>query len=106
MSSQTKTVSHTPGPLTIRRAPQNLYIEDAQYTVVATVFIPHLDPGEAEANAILFTAAPALLEALKETLRALESHLDESCRDHNIKHRDQLCPCNQNEVVRARTAIR
>ena len=46
-----------------------------------------------------------LLSSLKETLRALESHLDESCRDHNLKHRDDLCPCNQNEVKRAKDVI-
>lgn len=47
----------------------------------------------------------ALAEALRETLRALEAHLDESCRDHSLKHRDDLCPCNQNEVTRARAAL-
>jgi hypothetical protein len=59
-----------------------------------------------KANARLIAAAPDMLEALIETLRALEAHLDESCRDHNLKHRDILCPCNQNEVVRAKAAIR
>jgi hypothetical protein len=46
-----------------------------------------------------------LVGALEETLRALESHLDESCRDHSLGHRDELCPCNTNEVVRARAAL-
>ncbi len=57
------------------------------------------------ANSRLLENAPALLDALKETLKALEAHLDESCRDRNLKHRDLLCPCNQQEVVRAKAAI-
>ena len=46
-----------------------------------------------------------LLKAAQDGLRALEAHLDESCRDHNLKHRDDLCPCNQNEVAALRAAI-
>lgn len=46
-----------------------------------------------------------LLQLLKETLQCLEAHLDESCRDHNIKHRDLLCPCNQTIVTKAKSAI-
>ena len=50
-------------------------------------------------------AVGELVEAAEKGLRALESHLDESCRDHNLKHRDQLCPCNQNEVKALRYAL-
>lgn len=63
------------------------------------------DEDERRGNARLIAAAPELLDALRETLRALESHLDESCRDHGLGHRDMLCSCNQHEVVRARAAI-
>lgn len=50
-------------------------------------------------------AAPSLLAALKATLQALESHLDADTLHANLKHRDQLCPCNENEVKMARAAI-
>lgn len=46
-----------------------------------------------------------LIVSLKEVLRALESHLDESCRDHNLKQREDLCPCQQNEVKRAKELL-
>ena len=46
-----------------------------------------------------------LLEVLKDTLRALEEHLDADTLHANLKHRDLLCPCNQNEVARAKAAI-
>lgn len=62
-------------------------------------------PVDSERISQLLAERWSLLQALKETLKALESHLDESCRDHNIKHRDALCPCNKGEVVRARAAI-
>jgi hypothetical protein len=50
-------------------------------------------------------AVADVVAALEETLRALEAHLDESVRDHSLKHRDTLCPCNRNEVARARAAL-
>jgi hypothetical protein len=41
-----------------------------------------------------------LVTALKDTLQALEAHLDAVCIDRNI-----LCPCSQNEVARARAIL-
>ena len=48
---------------------------------------------------------PELLAALEETLRALEAHLDEDTNHAGLKHRDVLCPCHSNEVLRAKRAI-
>jgi hypothetical protein len=56
------------------------------------------------ADARLIAAAPELLAALEETLRALEAHLDETSARTNIS-RAGICPCETNEVVRARAAI-
>ena len=103
--SETK---HTPGPW--RVAPRSDYPEHADINVDAgtrgyVALCGKAGDEEAEANARLIAAAPELLDALRETLRALESHLDESCRDHGLGHRDMLCSCNQHEVVRARAAI-
>jgi len=67
------------------------------------------DPAQARENEEFILRAcnchSALVESLEETLRALEAHLDESCRDHNIKHRDLLCSCNTHEVVRVKSII-
>jgi hypothetical protein len=46
-----------------------------------------------------------LHKSLEETLRALEAHLDEDTLHANLKHRDFVCPCNANEVARARGAL-
>jgi len=47
----------------------------------------------------------ALRAALRDTLRALEQHLDEACAAANVSHRDILCPCNTHEVPAARAAL-
>lgn len=59
----------------------------------------------AQANARLIAAAPELLAALRGTLQALEAHLDEETKRHGLKCRDELCPCNSDEVKKARAAI-
>lgn len=99
-------MKHTPGPWRIEDVESmQPYTEYDVYAGDHRVMHVHdIDDG-AEANARLIASAPELLEALTETLRALEAHLDEACRDHGVSHRDLLCPCNQNEVVRARAAI-
>ena len=61
-------------------------------------------PVERDSNVHLIASAPDLLASLKEVLRALESHIDDSCRSQNV-NRDVLCPCNQNEIKRARAII-
>lgn len=53
----------------------------------------------------LHAAAEEMRAALQETLRALEAHLDDDTRHANLKHRDLLCPCNENEVKRARALL-
>jgi len=53
----------------------------------------------------LIAERDALRAALIETLRSLEQHLDEATRDAGLGHRDMLCPCNENEVVRSRAAL-
>lgn len=46
-----------------------------------------------------------LVASLRETLRALETHLDDDTNAHGLKSRDILCPCNQNEVARAKAVL-
>jgi hypothetical protein len=60
---------------------------------------------ERREDARLFAAAPELAASLRETLRALESHLDDDTVHANLPHRDHLCPCNQNEVARAKALL-
>ena len=55
-------------------------------------------------HADLSAAAPELLASLTETLTVLEQHLDDECAIKKTT-RDQLCPCNQNEVARARALL-
>jgi|SRR5579864_6445341 len=104
--------SHTPGPweatkpaLSCEIHANKIHVASAFAKVPAGTSDRYILEPEAEANARLIAAAPELLEALKETLRALESHLNESTRDHNLGNVDLLCPCSQNEVVRAKAAI-
>ena len=92
------TTKFTPGPLEAARA--------AWRRIGRAKLNGDLDVFRAADNEMrLMASAPELLAALTETLRALESHLDESTRDHNLGHRYNLCPCNRNEVQRARAAI-
>lgn len=46
-----------------------------------------------------------LTEALRETLRSLEAHLQDEATEKNVTV-EQLCPCYQNEVVRARAILK
>ena len=66
----------------------------------------YADPEDCDTFARLCAAAPEMLVALKATLRALEAHLDSDTNHAGLKHRDMLCPCNQNEVAQARAIIR
>lgn len=56
------------------------------------------------ANAHLIALAPELLIRLKETLRALESHIESDSRRTNIS-REGICPCTLNEVKRAKELL-
>jgi hypothetical protein len=59
----------------------------------------HDAPGHArELNAIL-------LASLKETLLALEEHIEIERRSGRINHARQVCPCTENECLRAHLAI-
>lgn len=103
-------LNSTPGPWKLFRTQASaIDIGPDENHLVCRVFkLPSFSPWlpeHAEGNAALIAAAPALLAALEETLRALETHLDEACRDHNIKSRHLLCPCQDNEAHRARAAI-
>ncbi len=102
---------HTPGPWSIETDVSGIYVMTPGqgiaklYDVTPTQWIKDRLMSIGEANARLIAAAPELLEALEETLRALEVHLDDDTNHCGLKHRDLLCPCNQNEVVRARATI-
>jgi hypothetical protein len=95
--------SHTPGPWQVNSG----VVETASGIPIA-----YMDrnagngtlPVERDSNVHLIASAPDLLASLKEVLRALESHIDDSCRSQNV-NRDVLCPCNQNEIKRARAII-
>lgn len=45
-----------------------------------------------------------LLASLKETVQSLEAHLEDEAAEQKLSV-EQLCPCSQNEVVRAKAAI-
>lgn len=45
-----------------------------------------------------------LVRSLREVLQSLEAHLDDDAKRLNLE-RDEVCPCNQNEVARAKTLI-
>ena len=102
---------HTPGPWTVENGKRARgYMTAVMRDGFAIADVPCLrgdpyDDDEADANAHLIAAAPDLLAALQETLRALECHLDDDTKSHGLKSRDCLCPCNSNEVVRARAAL-
>lgn len=110
---------HTPGPW---RVDPRSYAEGARGHVVCNVelaFTTLAVRGEPDhlacpskvaldeighANARLVAAAPELLEALRETLRALEAHLTKEAQEAGVS-RYRLCPCMGDEVQRARAAI-
>ncbi len=65
-------------------------------------------PRQADANAAYIVQAcnnyPATLEALRDVLRALESHLNEIAKDTGVSIR-KICPCHDNEVAKARAVL-
>ena len=70
--------------------------------------LPNLPESNADTLAEIIdkeTYASELLYSLRETVRALEAHLAESTRDHNLGNVDLLCPCSTNEVARAKALI-
>lgn len=92
----------TPGPWTLRP------FDDAQVCILGDSppgLLCTVTGKRREANAKLIAHAPAMLEALEKTLRALESHLDSATRDAELSHRGLLCPCHDNEVKRARALL-
>lgn len=60
--------------------------------------------GDAKADQLLVQAAPDLLAALRETLMALQAHIEQERKTHR-RPASELCPCETNEVARARLAI-
>ena len=99
--------THTPGPWEAGhyRGTPTVFWGRGNKTVPIATCHDVASEGDPDANARLIASAPELLETLKETLRSLEEHLDGDTLHANLKHRDLLCPCNQNEVVRAKAAI-
>ena len=63
-------------------------------------------PVERDSNAHLIACAPELLASVRELTLALEAHLRESTRDHNLGNIDLLCPCSQNELARAKELLK
>ena len=63
---------HTPGPWTIYEPEKDItaYDEAADRTVTVAIISDDAEP-ERAANAALISAAPAMLEALRETMAAL-----------------------------------
>ena len=82
-------------------------VSEARITIVHSLAMTAL----ADLRALLARVAEleddnkALRAALRDTLRALEQHLDEACAAANVSHRDILCPCNTHEVPAARAAL-
>lgn len=63
---------HTPGPFVARDYRDGeLRVETAGGMLLARVQMTGIEPEQREANALLFAAAPDLLEAIKECRRAL-----------------------------------
>lgn len=46
----------------------------------------------------------SLLAILRSTLQALEAHLEDSAKEHGLSVHE-LCPCYENEVQQAKTAL-
>lgn len=63
-----------------------------------------LDKTEQQDNINAISKLPELVETLKNTLRALEIHLDIGSNRKNIS-RAELCPCETNEVAQARAIL-
>jgi hypothetical protein len=102
----------TPNPWRVTPIP---YVEtvDGGSVTVYTICGPNLT-GEPvvlahvydrEDNARLMAEAHELVASLRETLRALEQHLDDDTAHAGLSHRDHCCPCNQNEVARAKALL-
>jgi hypothetical protein len=77
---------------------------------MAWLFEIILDPSDKDAaprvvNRQMDDLTRDLIRSLTETLRSLEIHLDDDTHLCNLKHRDLLCPCNQQEVARAKAVL-
>lgn len=112
-----KRATRTPGPIRIAVERYQFGIHPSttadrirlQTETRTIAILPNVADETERANADLlmrgWNTYDELVAALKDTLRALESHLDGDCVRADMKHRDLLCPCNQNEVPRARAAL-
>jgi len=95
--------AHTPGPWTCTA---DGYAEGrgAFHFLVSG---PHFRPGK-KADAVydsrLIAAAPDLLAALENALRALEAHINAVAKQNGVNSAD-LCPCMVVEIAQARSAI-
>jgi hypothetical protein len=102
--------SHTPGPWDFhlgRGTNPRLHIQTSGgYQIVSTPELSRHDRERSgqEANARLIAAAPSLLEALKDTVRALNQHLTDEAKAAGVDV-ETLCPCLTNEVRAAQAAI-
>lgn len=69
---------HTPGPWNYAHGSTDLLTHDGDDVAYVDTAIPERSKAEQQANARLISAAPDLLEALKEALDQLESWNQES----------------------------
>lgn len=67
--------------------------------------MPMIKAGEVELDRLRAINAQ-LVEALRATLQSLEQHLDEATLAAGLKHREDLCPCQVQEVRDARAALK
>ena len=114
MQAQTKP-QHTPGPWQVashhaRGYGATITRENGAHSEAVVDVVDFNDyhrDAEVAANARLIAAAPEMLKALKNTLRALVQHIEDGAKRDGISldQLAQLCPCWDEEVQEARAAI-
>lgn len=90
-------IRHAPKPWTVN----GRIVSDAFGTPVAWVSVKNDLEGS---HAALLAAAPDLVAALRETLRALEAHTREDAKRNGLSV-SQVCPCHGQEISRAHAAL-